>query len=403
MPKRKRSKFTDNFKNNSDLGIPSDTSDTNALGNTTSKAYKGRHKDRYRNFFITWCDTSDTADTEVLPKSEYMLQLIKNNISDKFLRYAIQDEIGDKTQRKHVQAIIMFQNAVSSQALQKLFPGIHLEKPDNIINAFKYCTKQETRDPNGKTLTFNMPIIPKERKPLKPALTTPYKWQQDILTYIQKEPNDREILWIWSEEGNIGKTKLSIHITRTTQSIVVSTANAADIYYAIAQYVQLKDLETVILDIPRSTNMHSINYSAIEKIKDGCIFSTKYESQNVQFNSPHVIIFANQPPVIKALSEDRWKIIQMTSNLKDIGIADSLERSTNVRLPAGGSEQWGGVTLPLTDHPARRDDQGLRYAQLQTDFNNQQEAFSELEDKYEDLLRKYQALKTKLQSSDQTQ
>jgi len=65
-----------------------------------------------------------------------------------------------------------------------------------------------------------------------------------------------------------------------------------------------------VFDIPR-TNIDYLNYEAIESIKNGCFFSGKYECTQVIMNCPHVIIFANSPPLEHKLSIDRWHIINI--------------------------------------------------------------------------------------------
>lgn len=42
--------------------------------------------------------------------------------------------------------------------------------------------------------------------------TTFYDWQKDIINYVKKEPNDREILWISDRQGCKGKTILSKYL-----------------------------------------------------------------------------------------------------------------------------------------------------------------------------------------------
>lgn len=47
----------------------------------------------------------------------------------------------------------------------------------------------------------------------------------------------------------------------------------------------------------------------MEKLKDGAVFSPKYESQIIKLDKiPHVIVMANFKPQTKLLSEDRWDI-----------------------------------------------------------------------------------------------
>jgi len=68
--------------------------------------------------------------------------------------------------------------------------------------------------------------------------------------------------------------------------------------------------KVVIIDIPR-TSESFVSYGGIEKIKDGCFFSGKYESGMVLYDNPHVICFANFPPVSETMSADRWHIVKI--------------------------------------------------------------------------------------------
>jgi len=52
------------------------------------------------------------------------------------------------------------------------------------------------------------------------------------------------------------------------------------------------DPKIVIFNFSRGLE-ERVNYNAIEAVKDGLIFSGKYESKTKIFNSPHVVIFCN--------------------------------------------------------------------------------------------------------------
>jgi len=49
----------------------------------------------------------------------------------------------------------------------------------------------------------------------------------------------------------------------------------------------------------------------MEELKDGVLFSGKYESKTKIYDIPHVIVFANFLPKENALSKDRLKIIDL--------------------------------------------------------------------------------------------
>jgi hypothetical protein len=65
----------------------------------------------------------------------------------------------------------------------------------------------------------------------------------------------------------------------------------------------------VFIDLPRSVstlwNKSFLDFAGVEEVKNGCFFSTKYESKQVLFNPPHVMIFANNYPNLDMLTRDR--------------------------------------------------------------------------------------------------
>lgn len=56
-----------------------------------------------------------------------------------------------------------------------------------------------------------------------------------------------------------------------------------------------------------------LNYSTIEKIKDGIFVNTKYESNMKFYTPPKVVVFMNEYPNMKKLSEDRYEIYEINN------------------------------------------------------------------------------------------
>lgn len=77
-----------------------------------------------------------------------------------------------------------------------------------------------------------------------------------------------------------------------------------------------KPIRVVFMDVPRRQG-NKINYNALESLKNGLFFSTKYESGMVRCAVPHIVVFANSPPDEGALSADRWDIHE----IKDVDLA----------------------------------------------------------------------------------
>ena len=51
-----------------------------------------------------------------------------------------------------------------------------------------------------------------------------------------------------------------------------------------------------------------MNYGVLEKLKDGLLYSGKYEGGVCVLDNLHVICFANEAPLAGVVSSDRWDI-----------------------------------------------------------------------------------------------
>ena len=126
-------------------------------------------------------------------------------------------------------------------------------------------------------------------------------WQKSMMDELTQEPDDRKIVWIYDPQGGIGKSTLAKYLVRNYNAIVVS-GSKSDILHGY------NNEKIVIFDYTRSQEGY-ISYSAMESIKDGLYFSTKYNSKMVvRDDNAHVLIFANWLPKFENLSADRWDL-----------------------------------------------------------------------------------------------
>ena len=83
------------------------------------------------------------------------------------------------------------------------------------------------------------------------------------------------------------------------------------------------------MDLPRSAQWALARfYVYLEEIKDGFITATKYQGGTSLFRSPHLVIFANWPPIVEGtLSFDRWDIreIQSDGTMEALSTGDIIE------------------------------------------------------------------------------
>jgi len=139
--------------------------------------------------------------------------------------------------------------------------------------------------------------------------------QQQIIDIVEEPENDRKINWIVDDNGNYGKSFLSRYLICKYGGVVVN-GKTNDILNSLLNYQienDYKEPQFVIVDIPRSSSKYTDNiYGIIEKIKDGMIYSGKYEGGLILYKKrPHVIVLSNEHPKMDMMSYDRWNIIKV--------------------------------------------------------------------------------------------
>lgn len=218
-------------------------------------------------------------------------------------KYVFQQEKCPETKRLHYQGCMYFSNARTFVQIQDKFQFNKLYAARSWGALQAYCQKVETS--TGQR--WSKGIKAKKKPLLDPVKDLElFPWQQEIKDLIGVEPNFRKIHWYWEPTGNVGKTSFARHMCINFNCLCVG-GKPADIKYAIAKQLEKRDIDIVFIDLARS-NEGRISYQALEEIKAGMFFSTKYESGQVIFNPPHLVVFANWEPDMDELSLDRWKV-----------------------------------------------------------------------------------------------
>ncbi len=281
-----------------------DTVDTKDLGNTKPSQRRNRGR--------SWALTINNFD-------EKNVQPYIDTLTQRGSMYILGREVG-KEGTPHLQCYVRFKNAISFNTIKEIFPTAHIEKAKgNLKQNIEYCSKE------GDFET-NVDLIPFQEKINKLIIENEYKdivwkpWQKEILEKIQKIPDKRKVHWYWENIGNTGKSFLVKYLAMT-EKIILADGKSRDIFNQVKVMMDQKMIpKIIILDIPR-TNLEYINYSALELLKNGTVYSGKYEGGLLIFPIPHVFVFANREPNVNKLSEDRWDI-QDVKDLVDNQVGD---------------------------------------------------------------------------------
>lgn len=269
---------------------------TGRLGNTkTPPAHKQSRK---------WCFTLNNYTEDE-----------RSNIIDicetKKWRYIIGREVGDKEFTPHLQGYIEHRSAIRFSTMKRIMPRAKLIKAKGSrFSQWKYCSKDEDFVEKG--------IMPMREK-LKRRVLNSYEnthwrpWQKYVLKIISEPADSRKINWFWEKTGNIGKSYLAKYLV-AKYGAILADGKKDNIFNQINNNIENdKEIKLIIIDIPRYS-LEYINYGLMEQIKNGLIYSGKYEGGICIFPSPHVIVLANKEPERHKMSKDRWNIIHIREN-----------------------------------------------------------------------------------------
>lgn len=248
----------------------------------------------------------------------------------------------------HLQGFVIFKRSKRIASVKRFFGSTryHLEVAHGTNKqASDYCKKEGSFEefgilpgPVGKTSRFDdlkewvleQPVKPCAREVANafPSLFLQYgrvmEWidhiypvpelgdvelrpHQDALEReLDADANDREIIFVVDNTGGTGKSWFVKYMLRKRPNDVqrLSIGKRDDLAYAIDE-----SKSVFLFDIPRSQSEY-LQYSILEQLKDGMIFSTKYQSRSKSLNrNAHVVVFMNEQPDRNALSQDRYKVI----------------------------------------------------------------------------------------------
>lgn len=135
------------------------------------------------------------------------------------------------------------------------------------------------------------------------------EWQTDLAERLGEPPeDDRAIEFIVDPIGGAGKSWFIRKLLSTRKDVqMLSIGKRDDLAYAVDVSKKI-----FLVSVPR-LSMEYLNYAVLEMIKDRLIFSPKYQSQTKRLNHrPHVVVFSNERPNFDRLTDDRYRITQLS-------------------------------------------------------------------------------------------
>ena len=146
-------------------------------------------------------------------------------------------------------------------------------------------------------------------------------WQMDLRQYLDKQC-DRKVIWIIGENGNEGKSFFQSNVREEFGYSRVSTLelseNSRNTFHILGK-VCSTNTDIFLFNLPRSKYLSSEQYEILESIKDGFALDGKFNSPILYFKKPNVlIVFSNREPNREELSKDRWIILKISEDLREL-------------------------------------------------------------------------------------
>jgi hypothetical protein len=181
-----------------------------------------------------------------------------------------------------------------------------------------YATKIQTRvnGPYTDKDNINKVFIPPQ---FRIEINKLYCYQRKIFEDVTY--NDRIISCIVDTKGCTGKSTIANMCEILKGGFVVPPINngkkLVQVVYKYCVDNNIRKTIDIFIDMPRCMSKDKLYnlYSAIDQIKRGCLYDTRYKFKKWYIDSPRIWIFTNEIPDLNLLSKDMWKIYTLNKEL----------------------------------------------------------------------------------------
>ena len=127
-------------------------------------------------------------------------------------------------------------------------------------------------------------------------------WQKSLLQFIK--PTNRDVIWVIGKKGNEGKTWFQDYMeSKFGWSKVIAGMDIKLKKSSICHALTKRSLMTTdifLFDVGKAQTDDGVNYELLEKIKNGRILASKFDSKELKFHTPNtVVVFSNEKPDVK--------------------------------------------------------------------------------------------------------
>jgi len=254
-----------------------------------------------------YCFTHNFEIEENKKVEEDLINKLVGNLSKITNYYIFSLEIGTTNKRRHLQGYCEFKDPVRITGIKNV-----IENTTNWRKAKGSRQENNTyisKEPIKGPFIYDINTAPLYTAEELGLITTEmlYDWQLDIVDMIKKKPEKRKIYWYWSREGEIGKTEFIKYLMFHYEAKFCQGGKKDIMCNILGKDGKTKARPIYIFGYPRTCE-DKISYDALESVKDGLLFSAKYESSDCIIPVPHILVFANFPPDEETMSKDRWII-----------------------------------------------------------------------------------------------
>jgi hypothetical protein len=201
-------------------------------------------------------------------------------------------------------------------------------------NNFDYQTKNYTRVEGPWTNDDDIIYIPRQVRKIKEW----FPFQKEIENTIH-DWDENHINLIYDPSGWCGKTSIinKMYAEKKAMRIPATLKDANQLMQFC--YCQGRQ-RAYMMDVPRSMVHQRFIWIALEELKSGYCYDTRYAGKSFLQDSPNIWVFTNTMPDISFLTRKRWKIRAVRNGVFSQAIPTGICNNIFLQTPGTLAQWW---------------------------------------------------------------